>query len=346
MSWDPYEGPPARPPYGAGPEAEAFRDTGGAPLLLGLAAELHGQTLHADICRAVLCVDVSGEWTAEQRQEPPHPEINATHPEAGSALHWACAQRLREAALALLACRHFTLLNAKRTSDGSTALHIAAAQGMPEVVQGILAHQDLADASAVDKDGFTALHGAAYCGHAVIVRMFLDCEQFRGSVGVLGAFDVLRPMGHWATEAAADYDMRSALHMAAAGGHAAICDAILSHGPPEATAADATNRVGATALHVAARAGHTSACCAILRRPEFSAVNARDSRGFTVLHWAAQQASGDICAVLLARLDFEKMEAKDLRGRTAVDIAQERGHHEVRRLVLQRLGVEGLQSVA
>jgi len=314
-----------------------FKDTGGSPLLLGLAAELHGQTMHAEICRAVL------KRAGIVERDPPHPEINTMHPKAGTALHWACTQCLVDESLALLACRHFTLLNAKRESDGSTALHIAAAEGMDDVVESILLHPDSAESTALDADGFTPLHGAAYNGHTTIVRRLLAVHEFSQSVGVLGAFDTLRPARHWAAEAAADYDVCSALHMAATCGHAQICDLILYSGPAETSAANATNRVSATALHMAARQGHTTTCHTILKHPEFMAVNAKDVKGFTALHWAAHQPRGDICAAILTRIDFRAadVEAKDLKGRTAADIAKDLGHHEVHRLILQRLGAEG-----
>mmetsp|Transcript_3671 Transcript_3671/g.7241 ORF Transcript_3671/g.7241 Transcript_3671/m.7241 type:complete len:353 (-) Transcript_3671:116-1174(-) len=316
-----------------------FKDTGGSPLLLGLAAELHGQTMHAEICRAVL------KRAGIVERDPPHPEINTMHTTAGTALHWACAQRLVDESLALLACRHFTLLNAKRKSDGSTALHIAAAEGMDAVVESMLLHPDSVEATAIDADGFTPLHGAAYNGHTTIVRRLLAVHEFSHKVGVLGAFDTLRPAGHWAAEAAADYDVCSALHMAATQGHAQICDLILSRGPAETTAADATNRVSATALHMAARKGHTAACLTILKHSEFTAVDAKDVKGFTALHWAAHQPSGEICAAILARSDLRAadVEAKDLKGRTAADIAKDSGHHEVYRLILYHVGAEGTQ---
>jgi len=320
-------------------ELRALRATGGAPLLLGVGAELHGNTVFADVCRSVMERGIGGIDL-----EDAHPHINDQHPDAGTALHWAVAQRLREASLALIASRHFDLVNAARSSDGSTAFHLAAAEGLADVVEALLRHPEFDGVGAADKDGFTALHGAAYCGRSSCVELLVEHFRFRPCIGAIGRFDVRRPPGHWATEAAADYDMTTALHMAAARGHAEICHLILSQGPGDIAAADATNRIGATALHMAARAGHTAVCRAILRHVEFTAVNARDLKGQTALHWAAQQASGEACGLLLAREDFHAVEAKDLRGRTAMDVAKERGFHEVRRLILQRLGPEALRD--
>mmetsp|Transcript_88111 Transcript_88111/g.138141 ORF Transcript_88111/g.138141 Transcript_88111/m.138141 type:complete len:316 (-) Transcript_88111:58-1005(-) len=306
-----------------------------APLLPGLIAELHGHTLHAEICRAVLKSDLSSS-------EQPHAELNLNHQDAGTALHWACGQRLTEAALAVLSCRSFVAVNAKLKADRSSALHIACAEGLITVVEALLAHPQFTAAADTDSDGFTALHAAAFKGHTECARLLLTSPRFGTAAGVIGMFDVARPKDHWASEAAALYDMRTALHMAASMGHAEICEAILTLSPYHC-AADVTNRIGATALHMAAREKRTAACLAILRRSEFNAINARDARGFTALHWSAHQASGDICQAVLARDDFTAVADTDLKGRTAMDIAKEFGYHEVRRLILARMGAEGLE---
>jgi ankyrin repeat protein len=308
-----------------------------APLLPGLIAELHGHTLHAEICRAVLKSDPCSS-------EPPHPELNFNHQDAGTVLHWACGLRLTEAALAILDCWLFIAVNAKLKADRSSALHIACAEGLTPVVEALLAHPQFTAAPDQDSDGFTALHAAAFRGHTECARLLLTSPRYGTAAGVIGMFDVARPKDHWASEAAAIYDMRTALHMAASKGHAEICEAILTLSPYHC-AADVTNRIGATALHMAAREKHIAACLAILRRSEFNAVNARDARGFTALHWAAHQASGDICQAVLGRDDFTAVADCDLKGRTAMDIAKEFGYHEVRRLILARMGADGLGMV-
>eukprot|EP00927_Polykrikos_kofoidii_P072222 TRINITY_DN68365_c0_g1_i1.p1 TRINITY_DN68365_c0_g1~~TRINITY_DN68365_c0_g1_i1.p1 ORF type:complete len:356 (+),score=47.22 TRINITY_DN68365_c0_g1_i1:55-1122(+) len=316
---------------------DIFRsETGSAPMRPGVVAELAGHTLHAEVCRAVLDHD-SGS------AESPHPELNMNHPDCGTPLHWAVARRIRDAALALVGCRHFLLVNARLAIDGSTALHMAAAEGMHEVVEALLQRADFAAVGGVDRDNFTPLHGAAFRGHIRCAFLLLKHPGFGAAAGAIGAFDVARPTGHWAKEAAGEYDMTTALHMAAARNHAEICEAILTLSPSLSNSADVTNRIGANALHIAARAGNTAACVALLMHMSTEAVNAHDARGFTALHWAAHQASGDICAALLERQDFEALERRDLRGRTANDIAQEKGHFEVQRLILARLGALGLQ---
>lgn len=315
--------------------------TGRSPLLLGLSAQLHGQTLHAEVCRAVLMP------TAEEPEDPPHAELNINHAEAGTALHWAAEQKLHQAAMALVSSRHFARINAVRECDRSTVLHIAAAAGSTDLVRAILAHPDFCSAGSIDCDGFTALHGAAYGGHVECVKILLSCKDGLAAAAAEGTFDMPRPPRHWAAEAAKISDMRTALHMAAVGGHADICRLLLGlpH-PGAACGANVANRVGATALHLAARGHHTHACLVLLGCAEFTAVNARDIRGFTALHWSAQQPSGDICAALLEREDFTEVEGRDLRGRTALQIAEAEGRHEVRRLITKRLGPAALQAEA
>lgn len=308
----------------------------GAPLVLGAFAELDGHTEHAEVCRAVL------RFQHDDSVDPPHPEVNLNHPDVGTILHWAASHKLHEVALAIVACKHFSLLNEHRGCDLSTALHIAAAEGMAEVVEALLHRFEFTASGALDADGFTALHGAAFRGHRRVVQLLLDDPALRAAAARQGCFDAVRPAGHWATEASGICDCCTALHCAASRGHADICETLLALPPPGcACCADATNRVGATALHMAARGGYTAAVSVLLGCPQLTAVNARDVRGATALHYAALQSSGNICALLMEREDFTAADARDLRGRTASEIAASEGHHEVRRLILQRFGWEG-----
>lgn len=265
----------------------------------------------------------------------PRWELNAFDSVEGTCLHFAITRELPNAALALLACGDFDLsVPKKRERDQSTALHLAAANGQEAVVKALLNRADFGEVvAAVDKDGFTALHGAAFRGHLDVVCALVRCptttEDF---ICACGVFDVARPVGHWAREAAEIYDMNTALHMAAAMGHTEICALLLIHGP---RAANKTNRMGATALHMAAKGGYTKTVAAILASPSFNAINARDTRGFTALHWAAHQVYGHIAAFILKDQDFFMVDSKDLRGRTAANIAEELRHPEVVHLILQ-----------
>eukprot|EP00438_Fugacium_kawagutii_P035899 Skav228961 [mRNA] locus=scaffold3906:56886:62987:+ [translate_table: standard] len=122
---------------------------------------------------------------------------------------------------------------------GALALHLAASNGQEAVVQALLNRADFADLlQAVDKDGFTALHAAAFRGHLGIVQALIRCPTVTEDwISACGVFDVARPEGHWAREAAEIYDMNTALHMAAAMGHSDICALLLIHGPRAANKA-------------------------------------------------------------------------------------------------------------
>jgi len=213
------------------------------------------------------------------------------------------------------------------------------------VVEALIVCPDFLAVSHVDRDGFTALHAAAYCGHARCAQLLLVSPRFSTAVGVVGVFDCLRPVGHWATKAAAQYDMNTALHMAAAAGHAEICGEILDRAPLDCSAADHKNRMGSTALHMAARGGHVATVRSILRSGGFSAVNAVDARGYTALHWAAQHGDSQMCEEILQREEFTEISGKDLKGRTSMDIAKEFGNLQNQRVILARLGVSGLCQV-
>ncbi|CAE8612349.1 unnamed protein product [Polarella glacialis] len=313
-----------------------------------------GTALLAEVCRSVCqaaeqeCLPEPSSFSTAPSEEPGAPvvpsalplwELNVVDPIEGTALHFATSRQLRSAAMALLARDDFSPISVKkqRGIDGSTALHLAAAEGLDDVVEALLARSDFADAICVlDKDGYTALHGAAFRGHASCARQLLASPLFSSElVAAEGRFDARRTRGHWAIEAAELYDMSTALHMAAARGHAELCAEVMAGG---LAAANKVNRLGATALHMAAKGGHASACSALLKRPEFTAVNARDARGFTALHWAAQQVSADVCAAILESEDLTELDCRDLRGRTAIEIAEEQGHFEVQRLLLRRRG--------
>lgn len=316
----------------------------GSPLLFGVAAELPGHTLHAEICKAVLHAHPCNP-------DPPHPDININHPVAGTSLHWAVAMELPDVCLALLKSRDFDAVNDQLATDGSTALHIACAKGLDDVCAGILKRPDFTAANAKDRDGFTALHGAAYNGHSKCVALLLESDKFT-EVDAVGEFDVARPSSHWATKAAERFDMRTVLHMAAANGHVEVIEMLLGsrgscHSHPGRsgrwfTAVNETNRLGATALHMAAKGSHTAACRVILRHQAFTALNAKDVRGYTALHWSSQQPGAEICRAILAREDFTAIDAKNLNGKTAMDLGAEEGHPEIARAILARLGTTAL----
>jgi len=62
-------------------------------------------------------------------------------------------------------------VNAKESTFGMTALHVAASKGHIEIVELLLANGS--DIEAKEETGRTPLHAAAFRGHAVVVEALL-----------------------------------------------------------------------------------------------------------------------------------------------------------------------------
>jgi hypothetical protein len=89
------------------------------------------------------------------------------------AVHWAC-YRNRASALALLLDDAGALLNA-RGNNGWTPLIVTTYHGATECVELLLARDgDALELDAVDKDGDTALHLAAWKNHPTIAQLLLQ----------------------------------------------------------------------------------------------------------------------------------------------------------------------------
>ncbi|GJP37363.1 hypothetical protein CLOM_g21776 [Closterium sp. NIES-68] len=159
-------------------------------------------------------------------------------------------------------------------------------------------------------------------------------------------------------------DGRSAIHVAAAGGHAgavrallrgvegaesaghvnvsddegwtplmsasssrrtAVVDVLLKAGAD----AMAVNRGGRAALHYAASKGHVAIVHSLLRSPEVQkrGINQRDKVGCTPLHRAAGANQSEACEVLLE--EGAAIDATDAAGRTPAMAAAECAHDQV-----------------
>jgi ankyrin repeat protein len=94
---------------------------------------------------------------------------------------------------------------------------------------------------------------------------------------------------------ATDDVKQTALHHAAAVGHADVTELLLTH----AAAPDAVSHVGRTPLHQAAEAGHLAAAQALLDHKARPGI--LDSNGQTPLHLAARQGHVDLVRLLLTR---------------------------------------------
>ena len=153
--------------------------------------------------------------------------------------------------------------------------------------------QSGADVKAVQADGATALHWAAYHGDAGLVALLLEAG---------------------ADVSVANRNGSTPMWLAATQGDAAVIEALLEHG------ADANEPLplGRRPLMLAARSGHVDAVRVLLDHG--ADANAKeDARGTTALMQAADQGHADVMAVLIERgADIAATSAAVLRdGRTA-----------------------------
>uniref|UniRef100_A0A7S1UHH1 Ankyrin repeat domain-containing protein n=2 Tax=Phaeomonas parva TaxID=124430 RepID=A0A7S1UHH1_9STRA len=152
-------------------------------------------------------------------------------------------------------------LNAKRSSDGMTALAAAIAAQRISLATILLRDYDGVDVNKGDADGRTPLMYAAAGGDAALVALLLE----RG-----------------AKVSATDSDNWTALHHAAAGGEAPALQELLELGA--ASQLDVRDRAGQTALHVAVYAEAPAAFRVLLAAG--ADADLRDDEGETALAYA------------------------------------------------------------
>jgi ankyrin repeat protein len=145
---------------------------------------------------------------------------------------------------ALVARPGFRGLNARRTADGSTALHCAAFFNLPDIFAAVVAREDFREINAVNDRGSTALHNAAYRGlrgmcNAIMARPDFVAVNARNNCGY------------------------TALHSAAARDLSDVCSALVAHAAFSAVGAE--NIYGATALQMAQRYGHQDVVAVLTR---------------------------------------------------------------------------------
>lgn len=214
-------------------------------------------------------------------------------------------------------------------ADGNTPLHHAARSSDPGVAA--LLRDAGADLDALNGNGQSPLGSACACGNWRLARFLLERgakpEPAGGQPALLAAAGseeddpagVQLLLRHKAKPNTRDARGRSALHEAAAVGHAGICRALLDAGAD----VDARDGEGRTPLLDAARAGAPAALDVLLAAK--ADPQARDAADANALHLAcaADAPAADLVQRLLA-LGIDP-QARDADGRSAVDVASDAG---------------------
>ena len=145
-----------------------------------------------------------------------------------------------------------------RTTSGWTALHYAAENGAPKIVELLIKHGT--NPNVTNRYSSTALHLAAKDGHNEIVQLLLTYDANLDARDEVG----------W-----------NALHSAARSGHESTAKLLLAHNAD----AKAPSSYGWTALHLAALGGHANIIALLVNAG--SDLSSIDASGYTALSRAA-----------------------------------------------------------
>jgi ankyrin repeat protein len=242
-------------------------------------------------------------------------------------------------------------VNTKDTDPNKrTPLHLAAAQGMEEMVKILLAHPGI-DVNSRDKSGETPLQAAAYNGYMEILVLLLaraDIDlALRLSYGVTPLYlaakngheelvDVLldTPNSEAMLGIGQDEYGGSPLHAAAERGYRGVVRLLLAHNGTDPGSKD---KNGATPLHLAAGNGHQDVVSELLATSDLgSMINSQDKRGETPLHRAASGGHEDCVIALMDRADVN---IQDRMLRTPLHNAVQGDHHKVVEYLLKKPGI-------
>ena len=222
--------------------------------------------------------------------------------------------------------------------DKRTALHLASSVGNLPIVKALL--ESNANPNAVDRWGGTPLRDAVRGNHEAVATVLRDAGGELGfdevdasaelcELAKEGALEKMRVMLTCGVPInAADYDKRTALHLAASVGNLPIVKALLESGAN----ANAKDRWGGTPTRDAVREGHSTVATAL-----------REAGG--ELDFSEADASGQLCELahkgsrdlLSIMLDCGiSVNAADYDRRTALHLAASEGNIHVVQLLLDR----------
>nr|GAT44878.1 ankyrin 2,3/unc44 [Mycena chlorophos] len=184
-----------------------------------------------------------------------------------------------------------------KSSNGDTALFLAAREGHVEVVKLLLEPGTQEKSSAI-----MALHVSSSQGHIDVVKALIDAGVNKDELG---------------------NEDKTPLHQAASHGHLAIVKLLLAAGADT----DLQDEEDETAMHKAAFKGHTEITKLLISAD--ADVNLKNDDDETAMHLAALEGHADIVKLLIAAGAHKNTTCKERYGQTAMHIAAAEGHTNV-----------------
>jgi len=267
-------------------------------------------------------------------------------------LHYAAVNNFAETVEVFLSRPY---IKDEADNEGRSAFLWAASSGADDTIGCFIRHG--VDLMQVDKLGTTAIHVAASAGHTSTVQLLLKS----GSASLMNAKDLVKrtplshacEMGHIkvvkgliaagaSVNDAQDRDGLSLLHWAAIGGHADVCQFLISAGID----IDGQDLAGRTALHYAAYGGYVNSMLVLLENK--CSIDSQDGEGVTSLHWACSKGHMDAVKLLIQyNASINMMEHTEDRY-TPLDYALMGEYFEVCQFMIEHgaVSITGIQDVA
>ncbi|KAF2976002.1 hypothetical protein EK904_001328, partial [Melospiza melodia maxima] len=201
------------------------------------------------------------------------------------------------------------------TRNGFTALHLAAYKDNAELLTALL--HGGADIQQVGYGALTALHVAAIAGHHKAVDMLLQ---------------------HGAYVNVQDAVFFTPLHIAAYYGHEQVTHLLLKFGAD----VNASGEVGDRPLHLAAAKGFLNITKLLMEEGSKADVNAQDNEDHVPLHFCSRFGHHDIVKFLLQSSFEVQPHVVNIYGDTPLHLACYNGKFEVVKEIIQLSGTESL----
>ncbi|KFK31178.1 hypothetical protein AALP_AA6G079100 [Arabis alpina] len=229
-------------------------------------------------------------------------------------------------------------LLSKQNLEGETPLYTAAENGHSIVVEEMLKHMDLENASIAARNGFDPFHVAAKQGHLEVLKKLLEtfpnlamttdllCTTALHTAATQGHIDVVNLLLETDSNLAkiAKNNGKTALHSAARMGHVEVVKSLIGNDP---SIGFRTDKKGQTALHMAVK-GQNDGIVVELVKPDIAVLSVEDNKGNTPLHTATNKGRIKIVRCLVS---FEGINLNPINkaGDTPLDIAEKIGNAEL-----------------